>query len=161
MFIGVCLWLCTGTPQIFGVFLCVFWLSPEYTFISLGNITNTIWLSAKRCARKEDRGTRKLNWQDVSNDFFFNEHMWSHPPVKGEGSAALHFWEIWLSVWFVTRCWTLHIRTSPHHCATNHAVNCENPTDLTRCGPHEYYQVNCCCSVSQNSMLLARHSLLQ
>ena len=21
---------------------------------------------------------------------FLNEHMWSHPPVKGEGSAALH-----------------------------------------------------------------------
>ena len=39
--------------------------------------------------------------------FFFNEHMWSHPPVKGEGSAALCSWEIWLSVWFVTRCWTL------------------------------------------------------
>ena len=35
----------------------------------------------------------------------------------------------------------------PHHCAANHAVNCENPTDLTRYDPHEYYQVNCCCSV--------------
>ena len=39
---------------------------------------------------------------------FFNEHMWSHPPVKGEGSAAVRSWEIWLSVWFVTRCWTFH-----------------------------------------------------
>ena len=80
--------------------------------------------------------------------YFLNEHMWSHPPVMGEGSAALRSWEIWLSVWFVTRCWTLHITTSPHHCAANHAVNCENTTDLTRCDPHEYYQVNCCCSVS-------------
>ena len=41
-------------------------------------------------------------------------------------------WEIWLSVWFVTVCRTLHITTSPHHCAANHAVNCKNPTDFTR-----------------------------
>ena len=27
---------------------------------------------------------------------FLNEHMWSDPPVKGEGSAALRSWEIWL-----------------------------------------------------------------
>ena len=63
---------------------------------------------AKRCARKEDRGTKK-NKADrmwVSNAFFLNEHMWSHPPVKGEGSAALRSWEVWLSVWFVTKCWT-------------------------------------------------------
>ena len=79
---------------------------------------------------------------------FLNEHMWSHPPVKGEGSAALRSWEIWLSVWFVTISWTLHITTTLHHCAANHAVNWKNPTDLTRCDPHEYYQVNCCCSVS-------------
>ena len=85
---------------------------------------------------------------------FLNEHMWSHPPVKGEGSAALRSWKNWLSlvsVWFVTRCWTLHITASPHHCAANHAVNCENPTDLTRRDPHEYYQVNCCCSVSHRT----------
>ena len=25
---------------------------------------------------------------------FFNEHRWRHPPVKGEGSAALRSWEI-------------------------------------------------------------------
>ena len=81
--------------------------------------------------------------------------MWSHPPVKGEGIAALRSWEIWLSVWFVTRCWTLNITTSPHHCAANHAVNCENPTDLTRCDPHEYYQVNCCCSVSHRTACYA------
>ena len=85
----------------------------------------------------------------------FNVHMWSHPPVKGEGSAALRSWEIWLSVWFVTRCWTLHITTSPHHCAANHAVNCENPTDLTRWDPHEYYQVNCCCSDSHRTACYA------
>ena len=85
---------------------------------------------------------------------FLNEHMWSHPPVKGEGSAALPSWEIWLSVWFVTRCWTLHITTSPHHCAANQAVNCKNPTDLTRCDPHEYYQVNCC-SVSHRTVCYA------
>ena len=84
------------------------------------------------------------------------EH-WSHPPVKGEGSAALCSWEIWLSlvsVWFVTRCWTLHITTSPHHCAANHAVNCKIPTELTRCDPHEYSQVNCCWSVSHNTAML-------
>ena len=79
---------------------------------------------------------------------FLNEHMWSHPPVKGEGSAALRSREIWPSMWFVTLCWTLHITTSPHHCAANHAVNCKIPSELTRCDPHEYYQVNCCCSVS-------------
>ena len=61
-------------------------------------------------------------------------------------------WEIWLSVWFVTVCRTLHITTSPHHCAANHAVNCENPTDLTRCDPHEYYQVNPCSSVSHRTV---------
>ena len=88
----------------------------------------------------------KVDRMWVSNAFF-DEHMWSHPPVKGEGSAALRSWEIRLSVWFVTRCWILHITTNPHHCAANHAVNCENPTDLRRCDPHEYYQVNCCCSV--------------
>ena len=44
----------------------------------------------------------------------------------------------------------LNITTSPHHCAANHAVNFENPTDLTRCDPHEYYQVNCC-SVSHRT----------
>ena len=87
--------------------------------------------------------------------FFFNVLMWSHPPVKGEGSTALHSWEIWLLVWFVTRCWTLHITTSPHHCAANHAVNCKNPTDLTRCDPHEYYQVNCSCSVSHRTTCYA------
>ena len=38
--------------------------------------------------------------------------------MKGEGNAALRSWEIWLSVWFVTRCWTLHITTSPHHSFT-------------------------------------------
>ena len=86
---------------------------------------------------------------------FFNEHMWSHPPVKGEGSAALCSWEIWLSVWFMTICSTLHIATSPHHCAANHAINCKNPTDLTRCDPHEYNQVNCCCSVSQRTACYA------
>ena len=52
---------------------------------------------------------------------FLNEHMWDHPPVKGEGSAALRSWEIWLAVWSVTICLTLHITTSPHHCAANHA----------------------------------------
>ena len=52
------------------------------------------------------------------------------------------------------------ITTSPHHCAANRAVNCKNPTDLTRCDPHEYYQMNCC-SVTQNSMLIAMHGLLQ
>ena len=25
------------------------------------------------------------------------------------------------------------IATSPHHCAANYAINCKNPTDLTRC----------------------------
>ena len=59
-----------------------------------------------------------------------------------------------VSVWFVTLCWTLHITTSPHHCAANHAVNCKNPTDLTRCDPHEYYQVNCC-SVSHRTVCYA------
>ena len=55
---------------------------------------------------------------------------------------------------FLTICCTLHIATSPHHCAANHAVNCKNPTDLTRCDPHEYYQVNCCLvCVTQYSML--------
>ena len=83
---------------------------------------------------------------------FLNEHMWlwSHTPVKGEGSAALCSWEMWPSVWFVTICTSiLHITASPHHghCAANHAVNCKIPTELTRCDPHEYYQVNCCCSV--------------
>ena len=73
---------------------------------------------------------------------FLNEHMWSYPPVKGEGSAALSSREIQPSMWFVTICWTLHITTSPHHCAANHAVNCKIPTELTRCDPHEYYQVN-------------------
>jgi len=48
----------------------------------------------------------------------------------------------------------LNITTSPHHCAANHAVNCENPTDLTRCDPHEYYQVNCC-SVSHRTTCYA------
>ena len=86
---------------------------------------------------------------------FLNEHMWSLQPVKGEGSAALRSWEIWLSVWFVTKCWTLHITTSPQHCAAYHAVNCGNPTDLTRCDPHEYYQVNCCCSVSHRTACYA------
>ena len=86
---------------------------------------------------------------------FFNEHMWSHAPVKGEGSAALCSWEICLSVWFMTMCSTLHIATSPHHCAANHAVNCKNPTDLTRCDAHEYYQMNCCCSVSHRTACYA------
>ena len=91
----------------------------------------------------------KVDRMWVSNAFFEWTHMWSRPSVKGEGSAAFYSWEIWLSVWFVTRCWTLHITTSPHLCAANHAVNCENPTDLTvtRYDPYEYYQVNCCCSV--------------
>ena len=111
-----------------------------------------IWLSAKRCARKEDRGTRKLTGCEWVMRFL-NEHMWSLPPVKGEGSAALRSWEIWLSVWFVTRCWTLHITTSPHHCAANHAVNCENPTDLTRCDPHELPSELLLFCVTQNSML--------
>ena len=86
---------------------------------------------------------------------FLNEHMWSHPPAKGEGSAALRSWEIWLSMWFVTRCCTFHITTSPHHCAANHAVNCKNRSDLTRCDPHESYQVNCCCSVSHRTACYA------
>ena len=86
---------------------------------------------------------------------FLNEHMWSHPPVKGEGSAALHSWEMWPLVWFVAICWTLHITTSPHHCAANHAVNCKIPTELTRCDPHEYYQVNCCWSVSHKTACYA------
>ena len=74
--------------------------------------------------------------------------MWRHPPVKGEGSDA-HSWEKFdLSMWFVTICWTLHITTTPHHCAASQAVNCKMPTELTRCDSHEYYQVNCCCSVS-------------
>ena len=47
--------------------------------------------------------------------YFLNENMWSHPPVSGEGSAALRSQEIWPSMWFVTICWTLHITTSPHH----------------------------------------------
>ena len=45
--------------------------------------------------------------------------------------------------------------TSPHHCAANHAVNCENPTDLTRYDPHEYHQVNRCCSVSHRTACYA------
>ena len=72
--------------------------------------------------------------------------------VKGEGSAALRSWEIWLLVWFVTICWTLHITTSPHDCAANHAVNCKKKkTDLTRCDPHQHYEVNSCCSVSHRT----------
>ena len=38
-----------------------------------------------------------------------------------------------------------------HH----HAVNCENPADLTRCDPHESYQVNCCCTVSHRTACYA------
>ena len=68
--------------------------------------------------------------------------------------------DIWPSVWFVTICWTLHITTSPHHCAANHAVDCKIPTELTRCGPHEHYQMKLFC-VTWNSVLIAMHELLQ
>ena len=41
--------------------------------------------------------------------------------------------------------------------STNHAVNCKKPTDLTRCDPHEYYQVVVLCHTEQQAM----HGLLQ
>ena len=44
-----------------------------------------------------------------------------------------------------------HCTLQQAHCTANHAVNCKNPTDLTRCDPHEYYQVNYCCSVSNKT----------
>ena len=86
-------------------------------------------------------------WLWVSNAFSEWTHMKSSTS-EGRRQYYSSFREIWPSMWFVTKCWTLHITTSPHHCAANHAVNCKIPSELTRCDPHEYYQVNCCCSVS-------------
>ena len=93
---------------------------------------------------------------------FLNEHMWSYPPAMGEGSAAVRSWEMWPSVWSVTICCTLHITASPHHrhCAANHAVNCKIPTELTRCDPHEYYQVNWCSVSHRLTEQHAVHDLL-
>ena len=91
-----------------------------------GHCCYCLWLYAKRCARKEDRGTKKIKLTGCEWVMhFFLTNPWSHPPVKGENGAALRSWEIWLSAWFVTICWTLHVTASPHHCATNHAVNCK------------------------------------
>ena len=89
----------------------------------------------------------KVDGMWVSNAFS-DEHMWSHPPVNREVSAALHSWEIWPAMWYVTICWTFHITTSPYNCAAKLAANCKIPAELTRCDPHEYYQMNCCCCVS-------------
>jgi len=75
--------------------------------------------------------------------------MGRHLPVKGEGSDA-HCWEkfdLQCDLWeHVSR--TLHITTTPYHCAASQAVNCKMATELTNGDSHEYYQVNCCCSVS-------------
>ena len=119
--------------------------------------TNYKWQCQKVCKKRGQRywKIRLTGCEWVMH--FLNEHMWSHPPVTREGSAALRSREILLSVWFVTICWPLHITTSPHHCAANHAVNCENPTDLTSCDTHEYYQVNCSVLTEQH----ATHGLLQ
>ena len=90
----------------------------------------------------------------MSNAFFEWTHVKSSTSEGRRQCCSSFLRNLTFSV-FVTICWTLHITTSPHHCAANHAVNCENPTDLTRCDPHEYYQVNCCCSVSHRTACYA------
>ena len=89
----------------------------------------------------------------MSNAFFEWTHVKSSTSEGRRQCCSSFLRNLTFSV-FVTICWTLHITTSPHHCAANHAVNCKIPTELTRCDPHEYSQVNCCWSVSHNTAML-------
>ena len=52
----------------------------------------------------------KVDRMWVSNAFFeWTREVVHHWRVKGKGSAALRSWEIWLSVWYVTRIKMLNI----------------------------------------------------
>ena len=78
----------------------------------------------------------------VSNAFFEWTHVKSSTSEGRRQCCALFLRNLTFSVICDNM---LNITTSPHH-----AVNCENPTDLTRGDPHENYQMNCC-SVSHRT----------
>ena len=102
----------TGPVYVIFIIACI-WLCILYILVPKG-------VQEKRTEVLENKVDRM--W--VINASFEWTHVKSSTS-EGRRQCCSSFLRNLTSVWFVTRCWTLHITTSPHHCAANHAVNCE------------------------------------